>query len=83
MDFLTLLFRLPFLPVRGLVALGELIQQQVEQEMHDPANVRRQLEEIQEAHVRGEVSDQDVARVEGEAVGRLIGPGPGPGASRN
>jgi hypothetical protein len=79
MDLLTLLFRLPFLPVRGLVQLGELIQQQVEQELRDPASVRRQLEEAQEAHVRGEISDQDVARVEGEAVSRLIQPGPGAG----
>ena len=28
MDLLTLLFRLPFLPVKGLVRLGELIPQQ-------------------------------------------------------
>lgn len=76
MDLLTLLFRLPFLPVKGLVRLGELIQQQAEQELHDPAMVRRQLEEAEEARVSGEVSDPDLARVESEAVGRLIGTTP-------
>ena len=72
MDLLTLLFRLPFLPLRGFVQLAELIAQQAEQELHDPAMVRRQLEDAEEARVSGEVSDPDVARVEGEAVSRLL-----------
>jgi hypothetical protein len=76
MDPVTLLFRLPILPVKGLIRLGELIQQQAEQELHDPAMVRRQLEEAEEARVAGEVSDPDMAKVEGEAVGRLIGTTP-------
>jgi hypothetical protein len=75
MDLLTLLFRLPFLPVRGLIRLGELIQDEAERELHDPARVRRQLENVEEARAHGEASDQDVARVEGEAVGRLVGSG--------
>lgn len=75
MDLLTLLFRLPFLPVRGLIQLAELIQDEAERELHDPARVRRQLEDVEEARVRGEASDQDVARIEREAVGRLVGSG--------
>lgn len=73
MNLLTLLFRLPFLPVRGLVALGELIQDEAERELHDPSRVRRELEEVEVARVRGEASDQDVARIDCEAVGRLVG----------
>ena len=72
MDLLTLLFRLPFLPIRGLVQLGQMIQEQAERELHDPANVRRELEEAQEARVSGEISDQDLAQIEGEATGRLL-----------
>ncbi len=71
MDLLTLVFRLPFLPVRGLARLAEVIRDQAEQELHNPANVRRQLEEAEEARVHGEVSDQEVAQVEAEAVSRL------------
>lgn len=74
MDPLTLLFRLPFLPIKGVVQLGEIIQEQVEREQHDPASVRRQLEEIGEAHVSGEISDPDLVQAEEEAVGRLIRP---------
>jgi hypothetical protein len=72
MDLLTLLFRLPFLPIRGLVQLGEIIREQAERELHDPASVRRELEEAQEARVSGEISDQDLARIEDEATGRLL-----------
>jgi hypothetical protein len=73
MNVLTMLLRLPFLPVQGVVTLGELIQQQAEQEFYDPSRVRRELEEAEEAHLAGEVSDRDLARREAEAVGRLVG----------
>jgi hypothetical protein len=72
MDLLTLLFRLPFLPLRGFIRLGEIIQDEAERQLHDPATVRRQLEEAEQARVSGEISDEDVAQVEGEAVSRVL-----------
>jgi hypothetical protein len=72
MDLLTLLFRLPLMPLRGFVRLGEILHDQAERELRDPASVRRQLEEAHEAQVSGEMSDADVAQVEGQAVGRLL-----------
>lgn len=72
MDLLTLLFRLPFAPLRGFIRLAEILHDEAERELHDPASVRRQLEEAQEARVSGELSDADVAQVEGQAVGRLL-----------
>lgn len=74
MDPLTLLFRLPFLPIKGLVQLGEVIQEQVEREHYDPASVRRQLEDIEEARESGEISDPDLVEAQAQAVGRLIQP---------
>jgi hypothetical protein len=72
MDLLTLLFRLPLMPLRGFVQLGGILHEQAERELRDPASVRRQLEEAEWARVSGEMSDQDVAHVEGQAVGRLL-----------
>jgi hypothetical protein len=72
MDLLTLLFRLPFLPIRAVAQLAEIIRDEAERELHDPANVRRQLEEAEEARVSGEISDEDLARIEREATGRLL-----------
>lgn len=72
MDLLTLLFRLPFLPIRAVAQLAEIIRDEAERELHDPANVRRQLEEAGEAWASGEISDEDLARIEREATGRLF-----------
>lgn len=75
MDLLTLLFRLPFLPMQGLIKLGEIIQDEAERQVYDPAEVRRQLEEAEEAREQGEMSDEDIARLEEDAAGRLVGSG--------
>lgn len=72
MDLLTLLFRLPLMPLRGFVQIAGILHDQAERELRDPASVRRQLEEAEEARVSGEMSDQDVADVEGQAVGRVL-----------
>jgi hypothetical protein len=72
MNLLTLLFRLPLMPLRGFVQLGEILHDQAERELRDPASVRRQLEDAQHARVSGEMSDRDLAHVEGQAVGRLL-----------
>ena len=72
MGLLTLPFRLPLLPVQAVIRLAEVIRDQAERELHDPAAVRRQLEEAQEARVSGEISDQELAQIEAEATGRLL-----------
>lgn len=72
MDLLTLLFRLPFLPARALIRLGELLRDQAERELYDPAAIRRQLEDAADAERAGEMSGEEVAAVEDEAVSRLI-----------
>jgi len=72
MELLTLLFRLPLMPLRSFVRLGEVLQEQAERELRDPASVRRQLEEAQEAHESGEISEDDLTDVEGQAVDRLL-----------
>ena len=72
MELLTLLFRLPLMPLKGFVQLAGILHEQAERELRDPASVRRQLEAADQARVSGEMSDQDVAHVEGQAVGRLL-----------
>ena len=72
MNPFTLLFRLPLMPLNKVIQLGEILRDHAEQQLHDPASVRRQLEEAQQARVSGEMSDRDVAQVEGQATGRLL-----------
>jgi hypothetical protein len=76
MNLLTLPFKLPLLPVQGFIRLAEMIQEQAEQELYNPAAVRRQLEDVEQAQASGEISDQEAAEAEDEAVGRLVQPTP-------
>lgn len=71
---LTFLLRLPLLPVQGVISLGEVILDQAEQNLHDPATVRRQLEAAEQARASGALSPEEIARIEEEALGRLIRP---------
>ena len=71
MGLLTLPFRLPFLPVRAVVRLAEVIQEEAERTYYDPATIRRELAEIERARAAGEISEQDAAQLQNEVVARL------------
>jgi len=72
MNPFTLLFRLPLMPLRGVIQLGEALHDQAEQELHNPASVRRQLEQAEQARAAREISDEDLARVQAQAVDRML-----------
>ncbi|MBB2911609.1 rubrerythrin [Streptosporangium becharense] len=61
MNPVSLLFGLPLAPLRGLVRLAELIQEQAEMELRHPAAVRRRLEEVAEARAAGLISAEEEA----------------------
>jgi hypothetical protein len=50
---------LPFAPIRGVVAVGEIIQRQAEQELYSPAAIRARLEEIDEQRRQGHITDAE------------------------
>jgi Gas vesicle protein G len=77
-DMLTLLLRLPFLPIEGVVRLAGLIEDQAEREFHDPAAVRRELEAAADARAAGTISDAELAEIERQATARLVGQSVGP-----
>lgn len=74
MGLLALPFRLPLLPIQAVIQLAEIIGEQAERELHDPARVRRELEEAEQARASGQISDSDLAQIEDEAAGRLVQP---------
>jgi hypothetical protein len=74
MGLFTAIFLAPLAPVRGVIALGEVIERQVQQELHNPARARRQLEELQEARERGEISAEDEAQGQGEILASRTSP---------
>jgi Gas vesicle protein G len=71
MGLLTLPFRLPLLPLHAVVRLAELIQEEAERQLADPATVRRELEQIETARASGEISAEEAAALTEEAVARF------------
>jgi hypothetical protein len=72
MGLLTLPFRLPFLPVQGVIKLGELLQEEAERQLHDPARIRRELDEAQRRYEAGELSEEEFAQIQDELVSTLV-----------
>jgi hypothetical protein len=65
------LFRLPFLPLRGVIRLAELIGDEAEHQLHDPVLVRRQMEEAEREWRAGNITEEELSRVVEEATSRL------------
>ena len=61
MNLLTLLLRLPLLPLQGFLRVGELIDEEVQHELRDPARLRHDLEQIQQALESGQISEEEAA----------------------
>lgn len=75
MGVLSSLILWPLAPVRGVVALGELIQRRVDEEVHDPARTRRQLEDLEEARRRGEITAEQERQAQEQILKYRISPG--------
>ncbi|WP_174185234.1 gas vesicle protein GvpG [Nocardia barduliensis] len=73
MGLLSTILTLPVAPVRGVIWLGELIQDQVEQKMHDPATMRRELEEIEAAAAAGQLSEEERKQAQQAVLDRMTG----------
>ena len=67
MNPLTLLIRLPSLPVQGFVKLASVIKEEAEREMASPATFRRELEHAERARASGQISDEQAAEVQNAA----------------
>ncbi|WP_433526886.1 gas vesicle protein GvpG [Nocardia pseudovaccinii] len=77
MGLVSAIFSLPLAPVRGVIWLGELIQDQVEQQLQDPATVRRELEEIDAAATAGRLSEEERKQAQRAVLDRRLRPAGG------
>jgi Gas vesicle protein G len=72
MNPLSLLLRLPLLPLKGVIRLGQLIQQDAERQMAAPGRVRRELEDVEQAQAAGVISDRDANELQYRVVARYL-----------
>ena len=68
----TGLLGLPLAPVRGVMWLAEQVLEQAEEQFYDPARIRAQLEQVDEARRSGELSEQECVEIENELLQRLM-----------
>ena len=73
MGVLSFIATLPLAPVRGVISLAELIQRQVEEELHNPASARRALEELEDARAAGEISAEEEEEAQQAILDRMTG----------
>ena len=72
MGLVTGLLGLPLVPMRGVLWLAEQILEQAEDQFYDPARIRAQLDQIDEARRLGELSEEECAEIENELLQRLM-----------
>jgi hypothetical protein len=72
MGLLGAIVLLPLAPVRGVVRLAELLEDEARRQLTDPATVRAQLAELDEACANGAISDAERERRRDELVARLV-----------
>jgi hypothetical protein len=82
MEMFSLLMRLPFLPVTGVIHLAEIIADEADRQLHDPTRIRRELEEAQRQRDAGEISDEELAEFQAQAISILV-PGRAPRSSED
>jgi hypothetical protein len=68
----TGLLGLPLVPVRGVMWLAEQILEQAEEQFYDPARIRAQLEQVDEARRSGELTEEECVEIENELLQRLM-----------
>lgn len=77
MNLLTLLLRLPLLPLTGFISLAETIADEAERELHDPARIRRELDELQREQESGQISAEEAAEREDSLAATMVSRQPG------
>jgi chorismate mutase len=55
-----------------VVWLAEQVLEQAEEQYYDPARIRAQLEQVDEARRTGELSEEECAEIENELLQRLM-----------
>jgi len=75
MGFFSELLLLPLAPVRGVMWVGEQIEQEVDRRLNDPSVIRAQIDDLDNQYERGEISEDDRDEQQDALLARLMGRG--------
>ena len=77
MGFFSELLLLPLAPVRGVVWIAEQVEGEVDRRLNDPAVIRAEIDDLDSAFERGEISEDERDEQQEVLLSRLIGGGRG------
>jgi hypothetical protein len=63
---------LPLAPLRGTVALAELLRDEAEAQLHDPVRIRAELEEVDRLREQGVLGEDEATDWEDVLIERLM-----------
>jgi hypothetical protein len=72
MGLITGLLTFPLAPVRGVVWLGEQLEREARRQWSDPATVRQQIADIDQAYAAGQLTADERDQLQDELVARLL-----------
>ncbi len=72
MGLISGILGLPLAPVRGTVAIAEVVLRQAEEEYYDPVRIRALLQDVAQARRDGELSEEEATAAEDALVERLM-----------
>lgn len=72
MGFLSTVLLLPLAPVQGVLWVAQMLADLARNELDDPALLRSKLHEAEEAHRRGEITADELEKVEDAVFTRLM-----------
>lgn len=78
MNLLSLPWRLPFLPLWGVLKIGEILQEEAERQTSHPPALRARLEELEQARAAGRISAEEEEQAMEEIFAEAFGEPPDP-----
>jgi Gas vesicle protein G len=72
MGLISGLLTLPLAPVRGVVLIGEVLQEEAERQLAEAQSPERRLAELDVLRASGEVSEEEAAAIEAEIVEAML-----------
>ncbi len=71
MGLITGLLTLPLAPLRGTIAVAELLMEEAEARLNDPERIRQELEQVESLREQGELTDDEAMAWEDMLIARL------------
>ena len=72
MDLVSLTVGLPLAPLRGLLGIARVLQEEAERQLYDPSSARRELEELEEQRNSRTIDGDLVDEAQQAVVDRLL-----------